>query len=122
MAIPGVFSPVEREGTLFVDGGLVNPLPYSLLREECDFIIAVDVCGNLDKPIKKPDFFNATLGSFDIVQSALIAEQLRYDPPDLYLKPDLRGIRILEFNKADQIMEQSEPIRDVLHEKLQSFV
>jgi len=118
MAIPGVFSPVERDGKLLVDGGLVNPLPYNLLRKKCDLIIAVDVSGSLERPLKKPDFFDATLGSFDIVQSSLIAEQLRRDPPDIYLKPDLRGIRILEFNKADQIFEQAKPIRQELDERL----
>jgi len=118
MAIPGVFSPVEHDGKLLVDGGLVNPLPYSLLRKQCDLVIAVDVSGSLEKEPKRPDFLEATLGSFDIVQSALIAEQLRRDPPDIYLKPDLRGIRILEFNKADQIFEQSESIRDELRQKL----
>ena len=120
MAIPGVFAPVERDGKLLVDGGLVNPLPYNLLRESCDLIIAVDVSGSMEKPLKKPDFFDATLGSFDIVQSALITEQTRRDPPDIYLKPDLRGIRILEFNKADQIFEQSEPIKNELRCRLRS--
>ncbi len=118
IAIPGVFAPVEHQGKLLVDGGLVNPLPYSLLPEKCDLIIAVDVTGSLKKPFKRPDFFDATLGSFDIVQSALIAEQIRRDPPDIYLKPDLQGIRILEFNKADEIFEQSASIRHVLRSEL----
>lgn len=120
MAIPGVFSPVERNGTLLVDGGLVNPLPYNLLRQRCDVIIAVDVSGSLERSMKKPDFFDATLSSFDIIQSSLIAEQVRRAPPHIYLKPDLRGIRILEFNKVDQIYAQSESIREELRQKLAS--
>jgi len=122
MAVPGVFLPVERDGKLLVDGGLVNPLPYNLLQKKCDLIIAVDVSGSLEKSLKKPDFFDATLGSFDIVQSALISEQLRRDPPDIYLKPDLRGIRILEFSKADQIFEQSAPIKNELSKKLSRYL
>lgn len=118
MAIPGVFASVECDGALLVDGGLVNPLPYNLLRKECDLVIAVDVSGSLQKEAKRPDFFDAVLGSFEIVQSALIAEQLRNDPPDIYLKPDLRGIRILEFNKADEVFEQSASIKDELRRQL----
>ncbi|QHI70524.1 patatin-like phospholipase family protein [Tichowtungia aerotolerans] len=117
MAIPGFFAPVEREGKVLVDGGLVNPLPYNLLKQECDAVIAVDVSGSLEMPNKRPDFFDAMLGSFDIVQSALISEQLRRDPPAVYLKPDLHGIRILEFNKAGLVFEQSEPIRGLLKDK-----
>jgi NTE family protein len=118
MAIPGIFSPVERDGKLLIDGGLVNPLPYNLLPKQCDLVIAVDVSGSLERPNKKPDFVEASLDSFDIVQSSLIAEQVRRDPPDIYLKPDLQGIRILEFNKAKKIFEQSESIRDDLKWKL----
>ena len=121
MAIPGVFSPVERDGKVLVDGGLVNPLPYDLLRKSCDLIIAVDVSGSLEREVKRFDFFDASLGSFDIVQSSLITEQLRRDRPEVYLKPDLRGISILEFNKADCIFDQSEPIRDELRKKLKGL-
>ncbi len=118
MAIPGVFTPVERDGKLLVDGGLVNPLPYSLLRKSCDLIIAVDVSGSLEKEAKRPDFFDAVLGSFEILQSALIAEKLRRDPPGIYLRPDLHGVRILEFNKAGQVFDQSASIKDELRHKL----
>jgi NTE family protein len=44
IAIPGVFSPVLREGHLLVDGGLVNPVPVSLCRAlGADIVIAVDL-------------------------------------------------------------------------------
>jgi NTE family protein len=118
MAIPGIFTAVERDGKLLVDGGLVNPLPYNLLRKSCDFVIAVDVSGSLEKEAKRPDFFDAVLGSFEIMQSALIAGQLRIDPPDIYLRPDIRGIRMLDFNKAQQIFDQSAPIKEELRRRL----
>ena len=122
MAIPGVFAPVERDGKMLVDGGLVDPLPYTLLSKDCDVVIAVDVSGSLEKDEKRPDFFDAVLGSFEIVQSSLIAEQLRNNPPEIYLKPDLRGVRILEFNKAAQVFEQSSPIKDELRNRLKTVL
>ena len=43
-AIPGIFTPVEMNGTILVDGGLVNPLPVGVARGMgSDFVIAVDV-------------------------------------------------------------------------------
>ena len=122
MAIPGVFAPVERDGRLLVDGGLVNPVPCNLLKKSCDVVIAVNVGGLPEKKEKRPDFFDSVFGSFQIIESALVAEQLRRDPPDIYLQPDLRGIRMLDFNKADQIFEQSEPIRDELRKKLKAVL
>lgn len=118
MAIPGVFTPVKRNGKLLVDGGLVNPLPYNLLPKICDLIIAVDVSGSQEREPKRPDFLDATLGSFDIVQSSLIAEKLHSNPPHIYLKPNLTGIRILEFNRAGEIFEQSLPVCDELRRRL----
>ena len=47
-ALPGLFTPVWREGRLLVDGGLVNPVPVSLARAlGADVVIAVDL--NSDK-------------------------------------------------------------------------
>jgi NTE family protein len=43
-AIPGLFAPVRWEGSLLVDGGLVNPVPVSLARAMgADIVIAVDL-------------------------------------------------------------------------------
>jgi NTE family protein len=44
IAIPGVFTPLMKDGAVLVDGGLVNPLPVSVARAMgADFVIAVDV-------------------------------------------------------------------------------
>lgn len=49
VSIPGMFTPVKCDGTFLVDGGLVNPVPVSVLREMgADFVIAVDL--NYDTP------------------------------------------------------------------------
>jgi len=43
-AVPGLFSPVEREGRLLVDGGLVDPVPVALAREMgAEVVVAVDI-------------------------------------------------------------------------------
>ncbi|MCJ7499363.1 patatin-like phospholipase family protein [bacterium] len=44
ISIPGIFTPVKSEGKLLVDGGLVNPVPVSVVRQMgADFVIAVDL-------------------------------------------------------------------------------
>ncbi len=43
-AMPGLFTPAVRSGTLVVDGGLVNPVPVSMCRAlGADLVIAVDL-------------------------------------------------------------------------------
>lgn len=44
IALPGLMTPVVREGRLLVDGGLVNPVPVSLCRAMgAEIVIAVDL-------------------------------------------------------------------------------
>jgi NTE family protein len=43
-AMPGLFTPVIREGTVLVDGGLVNPVPVSMCRAlGAELVVAVDL-------------------------------------------------------------------------------
>ena len=44
ISIPGIFTPVNKDGMILVDGGLVNPVPVSVARGMgADFVIAVDL-------------------------------------------------------------------------------
>ncbi len=48
IALPGLFTPVRRDGVWLVDGGLVNPVPVSLARAMgADIVIAVDLNSDL---------------------------------------------------------------------------
>ncbi len=52
IALPGLFSPVLRNGRVLVDGGLVNPVPVSLCRAlGAEIVIAVELgSGVVGKP------------------------------------------------------------------------
>jgi NTE family protein len=61
IALPGLFTPMRRDGSWLVDGGLVNPVPVSLCRAMgADVVIAVDLNSDLlgrhlkPKPASKP--------------------------------------------------------------------
>jgi NTE family protein len=50
MAIPLVFAPVERDGLVLVDGGLINPVPIApTLNDDTGWTIAVDLNGRAEK-------------------------------------------------------------------------
>ncbi len=107
MAIPGIFVPVEHEGRVLVDGGISNNLPYDLLKE-CSHTIAVDVSpsrGSADS--QAPNMIDATLGMFDLLVEHLTKIKLESAPPDVYFHPRLAGVRVLEFDKADHVIQQT---------------
>ena len=44
ISVPGILTPVKKNGAFLVDGGLVNPVPVSVARQMgADFVIAVDL-------------------------------------------------------------------------------
>ncbi|RKX25286.1 MAG: patatin [Candidatus Zixiibacteriota bacterium] len=48
ISIPGIFTPVRNNGRILVDGGMVNPVPVSVVKEMgADFVIAVDLSHGL---------------------------------------------------------------------------
>ena len=56
IAIPTVFRPHLYDGRTLVDGALLNPVPVTpLLRESCDYIIAVGVDGQPEAPTPDRD-------------------------------------------------------------------
>jgi NTE family protein len=70
IALPGLFTPVLNDGTVLVDGGLVNPVPVSLARAMgADVVIAVDLGSDLmgrylrlNQPDRLAGFVNEWIG------------------------------------------------------------
>jgi len=57
ISIPGIFTPVKKDDMTLVDGGLVNPVPVSVVREMgADFVIAIDLNHDIlaRRGLKKP--------------------------------------------------------------------
>ncbi len=108
MSIPGVFVPVEHDGKILVDGGISNNLPYDLLADECDATIAIDVALTRERRSGgPPHMIDATLGMFEIMVERLTQTKVAAHPPTVYFRPRLTGMRFLEFDKADEVFEQS---------------
>ena len=122
MAVPGLFAPVpHRDDQLLIDGGTSNPLPWNLLQDEYDFVIAVDVSGSRQKdPNDPPGLTDLLFTTFSIMQSSQIRHMRDYDPPDLFLEAGSADIRLLDFNRVDEIVEQAQPSAEKLREELES--
>jgi NTE family protein len=113
IAIPGLLKPVETDGAFLIDGGVLTPLPWLHLAGRASFVIACDVTGSpgAGEPTS-PSPIEALVGSSQIMQGALVRNQLRDSPPDLLLHPPVDRFRALDFFKAAQILEAAAPMRD----------
>ncbi len=110
MSIPGVFVPVKHKGRLLVDGGVSNNLPYDLLPDTCDLTAAVDVTPTREQDDDEdPKAIDATLAMFDILVDRLTRIKVEAHSPSAYVHPRLVGIRVLEFEKSQEVLSQAEP-------------
>lgn len=110
MAVPGVFAPVAHDGRILVDGGVVNLVPYDHLLDKVDLTIAVDV-SKIRNPGKHeiPNILESVLGTFNIMQRSALAEKMSIRKPDLYVQPEIHGIRMLDFSKIEEVFLQAAP-------------
>ena len=120
MALPGIFEPVIADGRVLVDGGVINPVPYDLIMEECDLTIAIDVMGNRTEsaglvPSLPESIFNA----FQIMQKSILRQKIAAQPPDIYVCPGIVDVLMLEFHEAAKIFAQAEAAADQLRRELE---
>jgi len=126
-ALPGVFPPVELDGHRLVDGALVNPVPVSVCRVMgARLVIAVnlnaDMIGKGARKEKKreeggtllaqlfgrsedPGLFDVMATALNILQDRLGRSRLAGDPPDVTIAPRVGHIGLLEFDKAEELIE-----------------
>jgi NTE family protein len=106
MSIPAVFEPVIIDGKVLIDGGITNNLPYDIIQDDCKLIIAIDVSGTVSTPTtpRAPNLFDNIMLSFDILQNSIIRYQMKIKKPDIYIQPELMDIGILDFHRANEIL------------------
>jgi NTE family protein len=105
-----VFPPVRLNGRELVDGGVADPLPFDLLTRDCDLIVAIDVSGDR-KPVdgEELSFLGVLFHSFQIMSRNILAEKLRAQRPEIYIRPEIDNVRVLEFYKAKQVFADAAP-------------
>ncbi|MGO9421982.1 patatin-like phospholipase family protein [Roseiarcus sp.] len=123
MAIPGLFRPVESEGSLLIDGGAVNPLPYDHLFDLADIVIAVDVTfGRRSRARRAPTPLESMFGAAQIMQGAITAQKIRHRPPDILIRPKVEQFGLLDFFRAGQILRAAESSKDELRAAIRSRI
>lgn len=123
MAIPGIFEPVEIDGRVLIDGGTVNPVPWDLLFKDCNIVIGVDVSGVRSKPTSDDTgYFEILFNSVKVLQNSIVNEKMRHRKPDIFIAPQIRDIRALEFYNAAAVFEQAKPAKKQLEKELRALL
>jgi len=109
-SIPVIFTVVKWKGRYLVDGGLVNPVPVSVLkRMGADFIIAVNVIPDISARVQpgedfKPNIINIIMQSIYIGTYSLVGSSL--EGADIVIEPQVTPIGYGDFHRAQECILQ----------------
>ncbi len=102
-SIPVLFSAVEIDGNMYVDGGLLDNLPYKPLLDKCDKVIAVDIFRS-ELNDKLDSLYDIAVRTFELSVS-INREEARNDCTVLIEPEGLGDINILDNSDGGRIFE-----------------
>lgn len=120
-AFPSLFSPVEIDGKILVDGGVVNNYPIEEVRKlGADIIIGVDVQNDL---LDRTQLKDATKILVQITNLQSIERMKRnVTNTDIYIKPDVTQYGVISFDKGNEIIRKGEEATFAVYEQLKKIV
>ena len=102
-SIPVLFSPVEIEGKVYVDGGLIDNVPIKPLMDKCDKIIAINIMP-LKRFEKLDNLVDIAVRTFQLSVNA-DNDELK-EECDLFIEPEgLEDYHILDTEHADELFD-----------------
>jgi NTE family protein len=119
-AFPSLFSPVEIDGNLLVDGGAINNFPVEEMKKRgVDIIIGVDV---QDEVKERSDLKDAAkilvqISNFQMMEK--MNDKIKL--VDIYLKPDIKKYSVMSFDKGPEIVTKGEEAAQTALPKLNAL-
>ena len=104
IAIPLIISPIEKDGMLLTDGGIVNALPTDIARDlGADIIIAFDVVS----PLRTPEDLRLPWEIADQIITIMMQPALEEfrKIADVVVSPDLAGRLATDFSNLADLIE-----------------
>lgn len=122
MAIPGVFSPHELDGAVLMDGSCINPVPFDIIREDCEVLAAIDPQINESPETYSPFVFPALMAASAASKKALALEKERSCKVDVYERVVLEDITMLDFALHADIIEAASESAVAFAERLKELL
>lgn len=102
-SIPGVFQPVDYNGRLLVDGGVIENIPISVAKEKgADIIIAVDISENVTN-FKITNVVDVMIQSVNIMFAENVSSKKKN--ADVLITPPVGDVSMLDFTQKKRCMQ-----------------
>lgn len=120
MSIPAVFTPLEIDGRILVDGGAAMNAPVDAVRAMgADVVIAVDI----GAPLATREKLQSTIAIVDQMSTMLTRANMERQlaKADLVLTPDIKGISIFDFSGSREIVPRGVAAAEEKREQLSAY-
>ena len=98
-------------------------MPFDLIENEADIIIAIDVVGAPKRPDRKqPTSVDLMFGATQLMMQSIIANKLKTSAPRHLLRPPVSRFRVLDFLKIDALMNETADIKDELKRAIDALL
>ncbi|MTI96071.1 MAG: patatin family protein [Firmicutes bacterium] len=106
ISIPVVFKPISIDDKLLVDGGIVDRVPVSVVRQMgADVIIAVDVNKFVaHQPVR--NMFDVMFQTIDIMERKIMNTTIL--DTDILIRPQVGHISPAHFHRVDELVAEGE--------------
>jgi NTE family protein len=119
IALPTLVRAVAIDDKVLVDGGATNPLPFDVLTDAADAVVAVDVSGEPSEARRDiPTPWECMATTVLVMGSAITNEKLKHGAPDLVIRPHVGLFRTLDFLQASAILRSAEHAKAEIKQKL----
>jgi NTE family protein len=106
ISIPGIFEPVMMDGKILVDGGVIDRVPVSVVREMgADLVIAVDVIPRVSEA-KIENIFDVIAQTLVIMEKEITNQRIIM--ADFVFHPDVGHISPTSFNRVEECIRRGE--------------
>ena len=124
MSIPAVFAPVELDGRLLVDGGMVDNIPVDVARDMgVDRVIVVDIGTPLKSRKELLTVVDVLNQSITMMTRRNSEEQLAtLRDSDVLVQPDMARFAVTDFGRGEEMIEAGYQAAKVLQPRLSELV
>jgi NTE family protein len=124
VSVPGIFSPHEIGEAHYIDGSCVNPVPFDVIRDYCDVLVAIDPSVNQDISLQggAPSVFGTLLSAFDAAKKSLTVEKQRACVVDLHEHIVVDEITAYDFVRFEDIIASVEEKTETFKSALLTLV
>ncbi|MFM7017495.1 patatin-like phospholipase family protein [Flavobacterium sp.] len=119
-AFPSLFSPVEINGKILIDGGVSNNYPIDEVRNMgADIIIGVDVQDDLKSrnSLREATQILLQISNLQVMKGM----KDKISKTDIYIKPDISNYTVISFDEENEIIQKGEEATQKVIDKINNL-